>query len=77
MREPVGLNHVSRYTCLDQEQQDIQMFNTDKVGLAMSICIVLASDHICYHTYYAKTKFDLKVKGGFSSQSYPLPWIRP
>ena len=39
------------------------MFNTDKVGLAMSICIVLASDHICYHTYYAKTKFDLKVKG--------------
>ena len=22
--KPVGLNHVSRYTCLDQEQQDIQ-----------------------------------------------------
>ena len=22
-REAVGLNHVSRYTCLDQEQQDI------------------------------------------------------
>ena len=24
-REPVRLNHFSRYTCLDQEQQDIQL----------------------------------------------------